>query len=187
MDELKRRFQSLDSSQRGKLLLASIALIAVAFWFTNQDNPEPIEQSATSSVSYSGAIQVHVVGEVSSPGLYELNLGARVEDAISLAGGFTEVAVEHSVNLARILSDGEQLVVLGEQDLEGSDSAGGLISINRASIDQLDKLPGVGPALAERILELRTSLGSFSDIRQLREVPGIGEKLFARIKDLVTL
>jgi competence protein ComEA len=90
------------------------------------------------------------------------------------------------VNLARTLSDGEQIVVLGEQDL-GSGSSGGLVSLNRSDASQLDTLPGVGPALAARIIDLRTQLGSFSDIRQLREVSGIGEKLFANIKDLVTL
>jgi competence protein ComEA len=129
---------------------------------------------------------VHVVGEVSSPGLYELALGSRVEDAIRAAGGFLDTAVQHSVNLARTLSDGEQIVVLGEQDL-GSGSSGGLVSLNRSDASQLDTLPGVGPALAARIIDLRTQLGSFSDIRQLREVSGIGEKLFANIKDLVTL
>jgi competence protein ComEA len=62
-----------------------------------------------------------------------------------------------------------------------------LVSLNRSDASQLDTLPGVGPALAARIIDLRTQLGSFSDIRQLREVSGIGEKLFANIKDLVTL
>jgi competence protein ComEA len=109
-----------------------------------------------------------------------------VQDAISAAGGFSEDAVQHSVNLARVLSDGEQLVILGPGDLSDGVS-GGLISLNRANESQLDELPGVGPALASRILDYRQELGSFSDIRQLREVRGIGEKLFAQIKDLVTL
>lgn len=186
MEELKRRFLNLDPAQRGKLLLALVALVAVGFWLINQDESDPVESAASDPVSYSGVVQVHVVGEVEAPGLYELGLGSRVENAIEIAGGFTDQAIQHSVNLARVLSDGEQLVVLGPSDVDGAQETG-LISINRASIEQLDKLPGVGPALAQRILDHRATLGSFSDIRQLREVTGIGEKLFARIKDLVTL
>jgi competence protein ComEA len=186
MDAIKTWLSSLTQAQRSKLLLALAALAAVGYWLANQPNaPEVLEETST-PISYSGVVKVHVVGEVSVPGLYELQLGSRVEDAIDAAGGFLQEAVQHSVNLARTLSDGEQIVVLGGDDLADGES-GGLISINRADLDQLDKLPGVGPSLAARILDLRGQLGSFSDIRQLREVSGIGEKLFANIKDLVTL
>lgn len=167
--------------------MAVIAVMAVSYWLFSQPSTQIEPEITPEAISFSGTVQVHVVGEVANPGLYELSLGARVEDAVLAAGGFLEAALQHSVNLARTLSDGEQIVVLGPKDLEGDNSSGGLISINRADLAQLDKLPGVGPALANRILELRTQLGSFSDIRQLREVSGIGEKLFANIKDLVTL
>jgi len=187
MDELKRRFESLEQGQRTKLILATVALLAVGFWLLHQQEDSPAELAAEPQVmSFSGTLRVHVVGEVASPGLYELELGARVQDAIQLAGGFSDTAIQHSVNLARIISDGEQIVVLGPEDMAAS-TAGGLVSLNRATAEQLDKIPGVGPALADRIIELRSSLGSFSDVRQLREVSGIGEKLFSRIKDLVTL
>jgi len=187
MDTLKNWFHSLSSSQRTKLSFGAVGLFAVGFWLLNQQSPVTEFETATQdTVSVSGSIQVHVVGEVAQAGLYELSLGSRVQDAVAAAGGFSEDAVQHSVNLARVLSDGEQLVVLGPGDLSEGQS-GGLISLNRANENQLDELPGVGPALASRILEYRQELGSFSDIRQLREVSGIGEKLFAQIKDLVTL
>jgi competence protein ComEA len=187
MDALKHWFHSLSSTQRTKLGFGAIGIFAVSFWLLNQQtSTEDLELLSEEAVSVSGSIQVHVVGEVAQVGLYELPLGSRVQDAISAAGGFSEDAVQHSVNLARVLSDGEQLVVLGPEDMANG-AGGGLISLNRATENQLDELPGVGPALASRILEYRQELGSFSDIRQLREVSGIGEKLFAQIKDLVTL
>jgi competence protein ComEA len=186
MEAAKQWIATLTHSQKSKLLLSLAVLVAVGYWFINQPRAEVEALPTESAVSFSGVVQVHVVGDVSSPGLYELALGSRVEDAIRAAGGFLDTAVQHSVNLARTLSDGEQIVVLGEQDL-GSGSSGGLVSLNRSDASQLDTLPGVGPALAARIIDLRTQLGSFSDIRQLREVSGIGEKLFANIKDLVTL
>lgn len=186
METIKQWISALTPSQRSKLLLCLAALVAVGYWFANQSEAEIEPASQESVVTFSGVIQVHVVGEVATPGLYELSLGSRVEDAIKKAGDFLPDAIQHSVNLARTLSDGEQIVVLGPKDLESGDS-GGLVSLNRADLDELDKLPGVGPALAARIIDLRTQLGSFSDVRQLREVSGIGEKLFANLKDLVTL
>lgn len=186
MEAIKSWISSLTSDQRNKLLIGIAALVGVGYWFFNQPVSQVETPESTSSVSFSGVVQVHVVGAVVTPGLYELQLGSRVEDAVMAAGGFLADAIQHSVNLARTLSDGEQIVVLGPEDIQAGE-AGGLVSINRADITQLDKLPGVGPALAARILEMRGQLGSFSDIRQLREVSGIGEKLFANIKDLVTL
>jgi competence protein ComEA len=186
METLKQWISPLNQSQRNKLFLSLAALVAVGYWLVNQPSTQVEASDEESAISFSGVIQVHVVGEVAAPGLYELTLGSRVEDAIMAAGNFLPDAVQHSVNLARTLSDGEQIVVLGAADLESGD-AGGLVSLNRSDVEQLDKLPGVGPALAGRIVDLRTQLGSFSDVRQLREVSGIGEKLFANLKDLVTL
>lgn len=187
MERLRTWFVGLESKRRTQLVFAVAGLVAVGIWLAGQEQADPMpELVQEQAVTVSGVIQVHVVGEVLSPNLYSLEIGSRVSDAIAAAGGFTEDAIQHSVNLARTLSDGEQVVVLGPSDLADSMETG-LVSINRADAQQLDTLPGVGPALAARILALRTELGSFSDVRQLREVSGIGEKLFASIKDLVTL
>lgn len=187
MERLRAWFFEFDSKRRTQLVFAVAGLIAVGIWLSGQE-PKRTEPSVLQeqAVTISGVIQVHVVGEVRNPNLYSLEIGSRVSDAVTAAGGFTEEAIQHSVNLARTLSDGEQVVVLGPADVAESID-GGLVSINRADAQQLDSLPGVGPALAARILALRAELGSFSDVRQLREVSGIGEKLFASIKDLVTL
>jgi competence protein ComEA len=133
-----------------------------------------------------GKIYVHVAGEVASPGLYELEAGARVEQAINLAGGMTENAFEQSVNLARMVSDGEQIVVLAQGQIASS-NAGGFVSLNNATKEQLESLPGVGPALAGAILDYRNKVGSFSDLSQLREVSGIGSKLYAKITPQLSL
>lgn len=188
MEQLRKWFGELDQGSKTKLLLAALGSVVVLYLLLNQQaKPEvSVGEVQPTSVEFSGSIFVHVVGEVREPGLYELDLGSRVSDAVELAGGFTPEAVQSSVNLARNLSDGEQVIVASEEQLQGS-QANGLVSLNRASVEDLDTLPGVGPALANRIIEYRSSIGSFSDPRQLREVSGIGEKLFAKIKDLVTL
>lgn len=189
MDQLRIWFSTLDKKQRLRLGLATVALFAIGYWMLNQsdsDVGQPAPTESVAQVESGGVAQVHVVGEVAKPGLYEIALGSRVQDAVAAAGGFTSDAIQHSVNLARTVSDGEQIVVLGPTDVVGS-TGGGLISLNRADAQQLESLPGVGPSLAAAIVEHRKAIGSFSDIRELREVSGIGEKLFARIKDQVTL
>jgi competence protein ComEA len=143
-------------------------------------------------------IFVHVVGEVLDPGIYQLESGSRVVDAIFAAGGITKTADQNSVNLAREISDGEQIIVFklgadGESLASGfsggslGESSGGLISLNRASSLELEALPGVGPALAGRIVDWRSANGGFKKKEDLLNISGIGDKLFAGIKDQVTL
>lgn len=189
MQRLKTWFQALDPQSRKKLVVAGLGSVVVLYLLLNQqaDEGKPEATVLSEDVEFSGSIFVHVVGEVKEPGLYELELGARVSDAVEVAGGFTQDAVQSSVNLARNLSDGEQVIIASEDQFQSSSAAGGLVSLNRASVEDLDTLPGVGPALAGRIIEYRESVGSFSDVRELRQVSGIGEKMFAKIKDLVTL
>ncbi len=188
MDAIRVWFQQLDAGSRKKLFFALLASLVVLYLLMNQDSGkvQVAETKPANEVEFSGSLFVHVVGEVSEPGLYELELGDRVSDAIAIAGGFTPDAEQSSVNLARNLSDGEQVIIASKSQFK---QAGGssLVSLNRATVEDLDTLPGVGPALAARIIEHRTAIGAFSDVRQLREVSGIGEKMFAKIKDLVTL
>jgi competence protein ComEA len=174
----------------GALGAAVLYLFGTSFSSQEQSNKLDLSYVATissESQAVSGEIFVHVAGEVKNPGLYAVRVGSRVEDAIELAGGMTKSAFEQSVNLARMVSDGEQIVVLDKSQIAGGGSASEFISLNNASAEQLESLPGVGPSLAARIIEHRNSIGSFSDLTQLRDVAGIGEKLYAKISVLLTL
>lgn len=139
------------------------------------------------------SIYVHVVGEVVSPGIYELDSGSRLVDVIFAAGGFGRLADQASINLAREVTDGEQVVVFkvgAAPQLLGSVGDGAAvsqISLNRATQSELESLPGVGPALAGRMIDWRTANGGFKKKEDLLNVSGIGDKLFAGIKNQVTL
>ncbi|MGH1523221.1 helix-hairpin-helix domain-containing protein [Leifsonia sp. L25] len=140
---------------------------------------------------------VHVSGAVNKPGLIRLQAGARVVDAVEAAGGFAEGADPAGVNLARRVHDGEQLraPLVGEAVPAdaGPDTAGGaaadgaLVDLNTASTTQLETLPRIGPAMAQRIVDWRTSNGRFGAVTDLLKVTGIGQKLFDGIKDKVTV
>jgi competence protein ComEA len=135
----------------------------------------------------SPSIYIHVAGAVRKPGIYQLDSGSRVFDAVLLAGGFTNKANQTSVNMARILNDGEQLLVSSGTSIAQVQQESSLISLNQASSSQLEDLPGVGPALAGRMVDWRTANGGFKSKEDLLNVAGIGDKLFAAVKDLVTL
>lgn len=136
-------------------------------------------------------LYVYVTGAVQTPGLYVLASGARVVDALAAAGGFAEGAEESAVNLARPLSDGEQLAV--PQTGEGATgeatspavAGDGRINLNDADAATLDTLPRIGPAMAERIIAWREENGRFTSVEDLLAVPGIGEKMLASLRDLV--
>ena len=139
---------------------------------------------------------VHVVGAVVSPGVYQLEPDARVLDAIFAAGGFLKDADESSINLARPVNDGEQIVVLSAGggvggSSGGAFSAGGagasqLVNVNQADASALDALPGIGPTLAGRIVDYRKLNGGFTKLSDLGKVAGIGKSLLANLQGLVT-
>ncbi|WJL95683.1 ComEA family DNA-binding protein [Microbacterium sp. ET2] len=144
----------------------------------------------------SADLVVHVAGAVATPGVYVLPDRARVLDAVAAAGGFTETAEPRSVNLARLLADGEQLVVaeIGDVTLEqppgtaaggAPDTTGGKVNLNTADEAALDTLPRIGPALAERIIAWRESNGPFTSVDDLLAVSGFGEKMVESLRDLV--
>lgn len=142
-------------------------------------------------------VVVHVVGQVVRPGLVRLAAGARVADAIAGAGGTRPGADVSAVNLARPVVDGEQVrvprtgevlaPVQGPAPSAGSGSSAGPVSLNAADAVALDALPGVGPVLAQRILDWRAEHGRFTSVDELGEVSGIGDKLMAQLRDRVTL
>lgn len=140
----------------------------------------------------SGELYVHVLGAVHQPGLYVLDLDARLVDAIAAAGGTTEDADLAAINLARMLADGEQIVVpvIGNPEAVpggGAEPSDGLIDLNTADQAALETLPRIGPALAQRIIEWREQNGRFTSVDDLLAVPGIGEKLLAGMRDLVRI
>ena len=166
-------------------VFAAASALILGFWFSNSTAPEAEPpQRVLSEVLAPSDFVVHVAGAVMEPGLYRLDAGARVSDAIELAGGFAESALRSSVNLARMVADGEQIVVLDESQLG---TEGKFISLNSASASTLEKLPGIGPATAAKIVEYRTKIGSFSSVEQITEVPGIGNKLLEQMRDQLTL
>jgi competence protein ComEA len=139
--------------------------------------------------SSAGELYVHVLGAVTTPGLYVLRLDARLVDALAAAGGTTDEADLTAVNLARPLSDGEQIVVpvVGAESDEGASAGGapsdGRIDLNTADHVALESLPRIGPALAERIIAWREENGRFQSVDDLLAVPGIGEKLLDGLRD----
>ena len=158
---------------------------------------KPVAGNSTPAVSLP-QIYVALAGAVRHPGVYSLKSGARVFDAVFAAGGLTAKADQTSVNLARVVTDGEQIVVakigvgssgVGSSSVgsSGPSSAGSLISLNQASETELEALPGVGPALAGRMVDWRTTNGGFKSKQDLLNVTGIGDKLYAAISKLVTL
>ena len=153
-------------------------------------------------------IVIHITGAVPRPGVYALPKGARVQDAISAAGGFLAEANKTGINLARTLEDGEQLdipygegasIVIPTPGVDtggnsGGDSGSGgggtvteLININTAAQFELETLPGIGPTTAQKIIAYREANGPFATIEDIINVSGIGPGTFERIKDLITV
>ncbi|OUE06611.1 ComE operon protein 1 [Clavibacter michiganensis subsp. michiganensis] len=143
-------------------------------------------------------IYVHVVGAVVSPGLYPLAPGSRVVDALAAAHGFADGADTAGVNLARVLSDGEQLVVPRQGEAPavpatsgapgaagGAASPSAPVDLNTATAEQLETLPRVGPSLAARIIAWRAAHGRFARVADLGRVPGIGDRTLASLTPLV--
>jgi len=157
----------------------------------------PVEAGATSRAAGTAPpaapvgpqerVVVHVVGAVARPGVVELALGARVSDAVAASGGSLPAADLAGVNLARVLADGEQLVVpvVGEVAAAPVQPAhDGLVDLTTADAATLEELPGVGPVLAERIVEHRTA-HPFTSVDELDDVPGIGPALLADLRTRV--
>ncbi|MEE1787952.1 ComEA family DNA-binding protein [Streptomyces sp. SP17BM10] len=159
-------------------------------------------QGAVPPPAVQPVVVVDVGGRVHTPGLHTLPGGSRVADALRVAGGPLPETDTRSLNLARVLTDGEQIRVGEPAPPPGVDPgvAAGAgpgppavvpskqpVSLNRATLEQLDTLPGVGPTLAQRILAFRTSHGSFRTLDQLRQVSGIGARTYAELRPLLTL
>jgi competence protein ComEA len=134
-------------------------------------------------------VVVHVVGAVRLPGLYRLARGKRVADAVARAGGTTAKADLALINLAALVSDGQQIVVPARAPPGAAPAAGeasgGPVHLNSATVEQLDALPGVGPVTAQKILDYREKHGAFTSVRELDAIPGIGPARLEQLTELV--
>lgn len=159
---------------------------------TGPSGPPP--GTGPSSPSSGSTMVVHVAGAVAQPGVIEMPPGSRVVDAIEAAGGATPEAALDALNLAAPVTDGQQVFVPieGEAPPPGAQAVtggpgGGPVNLNTADAATLDTLPGIGPALAERIIAWRNQHGPFSDVDSLTAVSGIGPATVAELRDLATV
>lgn len=202
MEQLRDAYESLTNwwfdlhyskNQKRALLIVSAVLIVLSILIVARGNTQvsaPIE--ITPITIAEPEIIVDVTGAVNNPGVYTLNAKSRVIDAIKAAGDSAPGADLSTINLARVLSDGEQIYV----DSTVVNSSGvrvpkkvhsGPININRATAHELDALDGIGPVIAQRIVDYRKINGSFLSIDDLQKVSGIGAAKFAQIKAKVRI
>jgi len=154
--------------------------------------PPPAEGAGVTGLP-AARVVVDVVGAVRRPGLYRLEQGSRIADAVARAGGATRRADLAMINLAALLADGEQVVVPkrgapavgsgGAAAAPGSPT--GPVHLSTATLEQLDTLPGIGPVTAQKILDYRDKHGAFSSVDELDAVPGIGPARMDQVRDLV--
>ena len=197
-----------------KHFLIPIIIISslILFFLSNKNEPtssslfepiQPIEESAIEQPeaeidTQQQSIYVDVKGAVRAPGLYELSENERILDAIQLAGGYTEEANTNAINHAQKVEDEMVIYVpkIGEEVPEltntvtmtsssDSQNSNGKINLNKASVEDLTSLPGIGPQKAQAIIAYRDENGRFRSIEELKNVSGIGEKTYEKLKDLI--
>jgi len=202
MEQLRNAFESLSNwwfdlhyshTQKRTLLIIGILLIALSVFVVSHGNSQHSVAAELVPITIAEPeIFVDVTGAVNKPGVYSLTGKSRVIDAIKAAGDSSPGADLSTINLARVLTDGEQIYV----DATVVNSFGvrvtktvrsGPININRATAGQLDGLDGIGPVIAQRIVEYRKTNGPFLSIEDLQKVSGIGAAKFAHIKTKVRI
>ncbi len=164
----------------------------------------PDNLGPTGHSSIPSEIVVHVAGAVKSPGVYKLKEGQRVYEAVAMAGGARQDAAIDSVNLAQVLSDGQQIYIptktevssggrlSGATGFKGTNGGSGCqssfpVNINTADASLLDTVPGIGPSIAQAIVTYRRENGPFKTVEDLVNVPGIGPKTLSKIAPFVTV
>ena len=186
--------------------LVIVLLVAGGRFLTSGSGAAPADDPAAAGMEVLEAepadapeLVVHVAGAVRQPGLYTLEEGSRIDDAIARAGGATGKAVLDAVNLAAPVADGQQILVPargddGRASPTGSPGApgvpgagGGQVRLNTATLEQLDTLPGIGPVTAQKILDYRDEKGAFQSVDELDAVPGIGPARLEQLRELVDL
>lgn len=185
----------MDGLKKHWLIILGLAALIVAgsFWGHWQktavpEKPLAVQPAAPPAAGDSRAV-VYVSGAVNKPGVYKIAADGRVIDAINAAGGLALGADANRVNLAQAVRDGQQIhvPVVGGPATPPDAAEAGKVSINAAGKGELEKLPGIGPVLAQRIVEYRQAHGPFRDLGDLKKVTGIGDSKFNQIKDKITL
>jgi competence protein ComEA len=179
-------------------VLIVLALAALILFQSLRTSPRSIELSTSTPLPTpemtptARPLRVYVSGAVRYPDVYALPPDSIVKDAMMAAGGPADDADLNRINLAASVADGQQVYVprLGEesppvQPPSGQSSSGGMVNINTADAADLESLPGIGPTLAQRILDYRQAHGPFAQIQELMEVSGIGPATFEGIRDLI--
>lgn len=187
------------------ILLFLIVFLVIGFVLNRPKNHKLSDddifvQSTFSSqqTESSKTITVYIKGEVKSPGVYKLKSGSIVEDLVKMAGGFTlDANPDSKVNLAKKLKDEDYIVIEKKPELTaGSEDfktalqpkpTDTTININEATLEELDKIPGIGPVTAQKIIDYRDQYGSFNSIDDLKKVGGIGDKTLAKFRDKVDI
>ncbi len=158
------------------------------------DETEPSETADTvgadAEESSAARIVVYVTGAVNVPGVYELRSGDRIYQAIDMAGGMTDDAADGAINLAELITDGQQITVYTEDELEEvqiaeQESKSGLVNINTATSEELCTLPGIGEAKASSIIAYREQNGAYSSIEDIKNISGIKDGVYSKIKDYI--
>ena len=202
MEQLRNAFESLrnwwfdlhySQSQKRALLVTGSVLLILSVFIVARGNSQPSQAIEVIPITIAEPeIFVDVTGAVNNPGVYTLTGKSRVIDAIKAAGDSAPGADLSTINLARVLNDGEQIyvdsTVVNSRGVRVSKAIPrGPININRATAKQLDALDGVGPVIAQRIVDYRKINGSFLSIDDLQKVSGIGAAKFAQIKAKVRI
>jgi len=202
MEQLRDAFESLrnwwfdlhySQTQKRALLVMGLLILLLSVFIVARGNSQPNEAMQVVPITISEPeIFVDVTGAVNKPGVYTLTGKSRVIDAIKAAGDSAPGADLSTINLARVLNDGEQIyvdsTVVNSNGVRVSKAVrSGPININRATARQLDALDGVGPVIAQRIVDYRKINGSFLTIEDLQKVSGIGAAKFAQIKAKVRI
>jgi competence protein ComEA len=186
--------------KRGLVIIFALTIGLGGFYFFNsRPSAQPVllqevltETSQESLASNSDQLIINVAGKVSNPGVYQLPQGSRVVDAIEAAGMQLKGVDISDINLARVLVDGEQILVGGLKLSNGKAATKKItvdspLDINRATLAQLDTLPGIGPVTAQRIIAYRSKVGRINSLDELKKISGLGGMKFEEIKPLLRI
>lgn len=182
--------------KRGLAIIFALSIGIASFYFLNSRPGAKIaavqELAPIVEQVEPAKLIVNVAGKVTNPGVYQLPSGARVVDAIQAAGNQLKGVDISDINLARVLVDGEQILVGGSKSISGRSivkkiSPDNPLDINRATLAQLDTLPGIGPVTAQRIIDYRIKVGRINALDELKKLSGLGGSKFEEIKPLLRI